>query len=82
MVFLFQLIKNCCLSLPSLDLGTQVLPLGFQLAHNVFTLLQKSLQVLDLLILIPNLTQHLFQVVLQYEDKPTQEKGYSRCFGR
>lgn len=70
MVFLFQLVKHSRLSLPGLDLGTQVLPLSFQLAYNVLTFLQQSLQILDLLVLISDLTQHLLQVVLQHDGEP------------
>lgn len=65
MVLLFELVEDGRLSLPSLDFGTQVLSLSFQLTHDVFTLLKQSFQVLDLLIFISNLTQHLLQVVLQ-----------------
>lgn len=64
MILLFELVKECRLSLSSLDFGTQVLSLSFQLADNVFTLLKQSLQVLDLLVFIPNLAQHLLQIIL------------------
>lgn len=64
MILLFELVEQRRLSLPSLDLGTQIFSLGFQLGHNFLTLLQQSLQILDLLILVSNLTQHLLQVVL------------------
>ena len=66
MVFLLELVKDSSLSLPSLDLSAQILPLSLQLAHNVFTLLKQSFQILDLLVFIPNLTQHLLQVILQH----------------
>lgn len=66
MIFLFQLAQQSCLSLPGLDLGTQIFSLGFQLGHNFFTLLQQGLQILDLLVLVSDLTQHLLQVVLQH----------------
>ncbi|TNN57400.1 hypothetical protein EYF80_032369 [Liparis tanakae] len=56
-----SLVEHSRLSLTGLDLGTQVLSLSFQLAHNVLSLLQQSLQVLDLLVLVSNLTQHLLQ---------------------
>lgn len=63
-VFLFQLVEHSSLSLSCLDLCTQVFSFSFQLAHDVFALLQQSLQILDLLVFISNLSQNLLQVIL------------------
>lgn len=85
MVLLLQLVEERRLSLPSLDFGTQILSLRFQLAHSVFTLLKQGLQVLDLLVFVPNLTQHLLQVILQKDARKhfifSSAAAVSRCGG-
>ena len=64
LVLLLHLPQQGRLPLPRLDLGTQLVALGLQLGHPVPALLQQRLHVLDLLVLVPQLTQHLLQVVL------------------
>ena len=64
LVLVLQLVQQGRLPLACLDLGTQVLPLGLQLHHALLALLQQRLQVLRLLVLVPDLTQDLLKVVL------------------